>query len=206
MSGLYGIKPWFVRRLGGIEDRLVAGGVSADTLSYAAVAVSALAGCTLAAGFMSHPAWWLAVAPLALVRLALNALDGSVARRTGTARPFGKVVNEISDRLSDVFFIAPLALFVPFVFVLAALVVTSITSTCGLLGDVVGRARLTQGPMGKADRSAILALAALVAGATNVPVGPFAVALTVVTVGGMATVFSRVRSLRRITTEARDVR
>jgi len=206
MSGLYAIKPWFVRSLERIEDRLVAGGVSADTLSYAAVAVSALAGCALAVGFMVHPAWWFAVAPLALVRLALNALDGSVARRTGMARPFGKVINEISDRLSDVFFIAPLALFVPFSFVLVALVVTSITSTCGLLGDVVGHARLTQGPMGKADRSATLAVAALAAGATNVPVGPFAVALTIVTVGGMATVVSRVRSLRRVTGKSHDVR
>lgn len=203
MSGLYAIKPWFVRSLGGIEERLVARGVSADALSLAAVLISIFAAGALVAGSLVHRWWWFGVAPLAFVRLALNALDGSVARRTGTARPFGKVLNEISDRSSDILLIAPLALFVPPAFVISALVVTSLTSTCGLLGEVVGGDRLTQGPMGKADRCAVLAVASLVAAATNVGESAFAVALALMIMAGLITI---IRRLQRLAEAGRDVR
>lgn len=43
---------------------------------------------------------------VSFLRLALNALDGLVARDLGPARPWGEVLNEVSDRLAD------LALFV----------------------------------------------------------------------------------------------
>lgn len=203
MNGLYAIKPWFVRSLGGIEDRLVARRISADALSVAAVAISGSAAIVLGAGSLVHPWWWFGVAPLAFVRLALNALDGSVARRTGTARPFGKVLNEISDRSSDILLIAPLALFVPAALVIGALIVVSVTSTCGLLGHVVGGDRLTVGPMSKADRCAILAVASLVAAASNVGEDAFAVALVVIISGGLVTI---IRRLQRLAEMARDVR
>lgn len=203
MSGLYAVKPWFVRSLGGIEERLVGRRVTADALSFAAVAISGSAAIALVAGFLVHPWWWFSVAPLAFVRLALNALDGSVARRTGTARPFGKVLNEISDRSSDILLVAPLALFVPPVLVITALVVISLTSACGLLGDVVGGDRLTQGPMGKADRCAVIAVAALVAAATNMGVGSFALALLVMIFGGLVTIIRRIQRLAEV---GRDVR
>lgn len=195
MSGLYAIKPWFVRSLSGIEERLVARRVSADALSFAAVAVSAAAAIALALGHMVHSWWWFAVAPLVLARLALNALDGAVARRTGTARPIGKVVNEVCDRLSDIFLIAPLVLFVSPMLVVTALAVIWLTSTCGLLGEVIGAHRLTQGPMGKADRCAVLAGASLVAALTDVPVGVFASALVVMVFGGLVTIVARLQRL-----------
>lgn len=198
MSGLYAIKPWFVRSLCGIEGRLVARGVSADALSLAAVVVSAAAAAALVLGFMVHSWWWFAVAPLALVRLALNALDGAVARRTGTARPVGKVINEVCDRLSDIFLVAPLVLFVSPVLVVTGLAVIWLTSTCGLLGEVIGAHRLTQGPMGKADRCAVIAVASLVAALTEVPVGPFALALVVMILGGLVTIVARLRRLAGI--------
>jgi len=206
MSGLYAIKPRFVRSLGGIEDRLVRRGVSADRLSYTAVAVSVLAGVALGAGYTVHHRWWLAVGPLVLLRLALNALDGSVARRTGTARPFGKVVNEISDRLSDTFLIAPLVLFIPPLLVVVVLITTFITSACGALGNVVGTGRLTKGPMGKADRCLVLSIAAVIAGLTGVAVAPFFLALVLVAIGGAITILGRLRALRDLAEEAAHVR
>ena len=101
-SGLYAVKPRFVRRLAPVEDALVARRVPADVLTAAGLGASVLAGVAIAAGaVLDEPALWLAVAPLGALRLALNALDGSVARRTGTARPFGLVLNEMADRVGD---------------------------------------------------------------------------------------------------------
>lgn len=205
MSGLYSIKPWFVRSLSGIEDRLVSHRVPADALSYAAVAVSALAGGCILAGHLVHPWFWLLSAPLCVVRLALNALDGSVARRSGTARPFGKVLNELSDRVSDVLLLAPLVVFLPPHVVLAAVVTVSLVSLCGSLGEVVGSERLTEGPMGKADRCAVLSVAGIVAGLTGAR-GAFAVGLGVILVGGLVTLVWRLRSLNAIAEEAGHVR
>lgn len=206
MSGLYSIKPWFVRGLGGFEDRLVARGVSADALSYAAVIVSLVAGCTVIAGYRVHPWLWFLVAPLAVARLALNALDGAVARRTRTARPFGKVINEICDRVSDVCFVAPLVVFLSPVLVVAALVVISIVSLCGSLGEVVGGSRLTSGPMGKADRVAVVGVAAAGAGLTGAAVPVFSSALLIITAGGLATIAVRLRALRALAEETAHVR
>jgi phosphatidylglycerophosphate synthase len=47
--------------------------------------------------------------PLAIGRLAANALDGLVARRTGLARPWGEVYNECCDRISDTLIFVGLA-------------------------------------------------------------------------------------------------
>lgn len=206
MSGLYSVKPWFVRSLSSVEDRLVRRGVSADALSFAAVLVSVGAGTAIVAGYTVHAWFWLLVAPLAIARLALNALDGSVARRSGTARPFGKVINELCDRVSDAFFVAPLVIFVPAPLLVVAILVISLVSLAGLMGEVLGETRLTQGPMGKADRSLVLSLAAVAAGVTNVPVGPFVIALLVITVGGLLTIIGRVRTLHAAATEAGRVR
>lgn len=205
MSGLYSIKPWFVRSLSGIEDGLVSRRVRADALSYAAVAVSALAGACIVAGHLVHPWFWLLLGPLCFVRLGLNALDGSVARRSGMDRPFGKVVNEVTDRVSDVLLLAPLVAFMSPLLVLSALGVVSLVSLAGSLGEVVGTVRLTQGPMGKADRCAVLSLAGVVAGLTGVRVA-FAVALAAILVGGVVTVISRLRSLHAVAEETAHVR
>src|SRR2546426_10486203 len=99
---LYSLKPWFVRRLGRAEDTLVRHRVSPDRLTAVAVAVSFAAGGAIAAGgFLRMPALWLAVAPLGLGRLALNALGGSIARRKGRAPAAGPALDQKGDPHAD---------------------------------------------------------------------------------------------------------
>ncbi|MGH2789177.1 MAG: CDP-alcohol phosphatidyltransferase family protein [Actinomycetota bacterium] len=206
MKGLYAAKPWFVRRLHRIEDGLVARRVSPDALTLAAVAVSVCCGLLLAlGGVFDKPALWLLVPPLGLVRLALNALDGSIARRSRSASPFGEVVNEMGDRISDVVVIGSLALVVTPSLALGALAITMLSSAAGLLGTVVIGERLSTGPMGKADRVVALGLGALVAGVSGSTV-PLIVALWVVLAGAAITVTVRVLTLRNRTRERFDVR
>lgn len=197
MRGLYSIKPWFVRRLRRAEDALVRRGASPDTLSAAAVVVSLLAGAALAVGgALEEPLWWLLVPPLGLVRLALNALDGAVARRTGGGRPFGEVVNEISDRVSDVALLGPLAFVVEPVLAFSALTCALLASAAACAGRAVTGRRVTGGVMAKADRVAVVAVAAL-AGSVTSSSTPLAFAAWVVALGSAATCVARLVTLSR---------
>jgi CDP-diacylglycerol--glycerol-3-phosphate 3-phosphatidyltransferase len=197
-TGLYTIKPWFVRRLARVEDLLVTRNVGADSLTIAAVAVSLVAGSAIGLGsLLEMPILWAAVAPLGLIRLALNALDGSVARRSGTARPFGLALNELCDRLSDAALIASLGFVVPWWAVGAALTGAFLASTSGIVAAVVTGHRDTSGPMGKADRVAVLSVGAVVAGLTGSEPS-FLVAALVIAVGATITALLRILRLREV--------
>jgi phosphatidylglycerophosphate synthase len=97
----------------------------------------------------------------AVVRTALNALDGLVAKRTGLARPWGEVLNESCDRLADLALLSGLAL-APGVSLLlgaGAIVLVLLSSYLAILSKAAGGRRQYGGPMGKADRMVVLAVA-----------------------------------------------
>jgi phosphatidylglycerophosphate synthase len=137
----------------------------------------------------------LAVPVAAIVRIALNALDGLVARDTGIARPWGEVLNEMCDRLSDV------ALFVGAALApgsdarlgTAVLVAMLLSSYLGTAAKAAGGRRQYGGVMAKADRMLVLSGAAVLAFfLPGVPV--FAVGLGVVLAGLAVTLVQRARS------------
>jgi len=201
--GIYSIKPWFVRRLRRVEDALVTRRVSPDALTALAVVASIAAGAAIAAGGMlGSPLWWLAVPPLVLVRLALNALDGQVARRTGRARPSGTALNEIGDRVSDAALIGATGFVVQPALATGALASSFLVSFTGVLALALTGRRDSAGPAGKADRAALVAAAATVA----VLVGsalPFTIALWSIIAGGIATAAIRlVRTQRTLEAHA----
>jgi CDP-diacylglycerol--glycerol-3-phosphate 3-phosphatidyltransferase len=202
---LYDIKPWFVRRLRRVEDVLVARRVSPDALTLAAVAVSVAAGIAIAiGGWLDSPALWLAVPPLVLVRLALNALDGSIARRTRSAKPFGAALNEIGDRMSDAATIGATAFVARPALALGALASCFLASSAGVLSHAIVGRRDSGGPMGKADRGALLAVASAV-GALAGNAFPFTVVLWTIVAGGVITAVARLARIHG-TLEARGLR
>src|SRR3954453_6786332 len=107
--GIYSIKPRFQLALGGVENVLVERHVHPDYITFGAVALSIVGGLAL---YGSRWAPWLllVVPPVVLGRIALNALDGLVARRSGLARPWGEVLNEVCDRASDLALFAGVSL------------------------------------------------------------------------------------------------
>jgi phosphatidylglycerophosphate synthase len=160
-AGLYAVKPRFQSLLAPIADALAERKVSPDVLTCAAVGVGVVAGAGLALSPRA-PAILATIPVLCAARLALNALDGMVATRRGVARPWGKVLNEVCDRLADVAFFSPL-LFLSGVSPLwasAALAAMLLVAFVGVLGETVTGARQYGGSMGKADRMACLGLAA----------------------------------------------
>ncbi len=156
---IYALKPAFVARLSSIEDRLVEGKVSANSMTVVGVASGAGIGAALFLGLRFDDRFLFLVPFLCMTRLTANALDGSIARRTKTATPQGAIVNELGDRAGDALMISGASLVDPSL-TLAAIAASFICSLTGLLGQTTGGLRLTCGPMGKADRVALLAVAA----------------------------------------------
>jgi phosphatidylglycerophosphate synthase len=137
-------------------------GISADALTWTALALSVLGGTALA--FSSRNRWLLLAVPvLALARTALNALDGMVAVATGTSRPFGEFFNELADRVADAAWFVGLGFVVGFPLALGTLSGVLINSYAGSLVKAAGGPRVYQGFVAKADRMILLSLAAILA-------------------------------------------
>jgi len=189
--GIYRIKPAFQRSLGGAEDFLVERGIHPDVLTLAAVALSLLGGVALYA--QSWQRWLLLVVPVvALLRTALNALDGLVAKRTGLARPWGEVLNECCDRVADVALFGGLALAdgVNLYLGAGAIVLILLGSYVGIVSKAAGGPRQYGGVMGKADRMIFLSVVAVVVVILR-RVWIWNVFLSLVTIGVVVTILQR---------------
>jgi CDP-diacylglycerol--glycerol-3-phosphate 3-phosphatidyltransferase len=189
---LYSIKPRFQQALRAVERPLVRRRVHPDVLTLSALGLSILGGAALAASRWLP--WLLLLIPaIVFLRLALNALDGMVAKDLGVARPWGEVLNEFSDRLSDVALFSGLA-FVPEVelpLATAVIAVMLLTSYAGILSKAAGGPRQYGGVMGKADRMLLLAAASVAA----FMLGPWVVdyALLLMAAGLLVTLALRLR-------------
>ena len=156
--GIYAIKPWWQRRLTTLENWLVERHVHPDIITFSGVVCASLMGGSLALS-ARWPLLILAVAPLAVGRLAANALDGLVARRTGMSRPLGEVFNECCDRFADTLVFVGLALnsgvFAPLAW--GTLVLVLLNSYLGIVAKAAGGKRQYGGFLAKADRMIYMA-------------------------------------------------
>jgi CDP-diacylglycerol---glycerol-3-phosphate 3-phosphatidyltransferase len=157
--GIYAIKPWWQQRLAGLENQLVERHVHPDLVTLVGVGCAGCMGAMLALS-AQQPLLVVAVPFLAIGRLAANALDGLVARRTGLARAWGEVFNEGCDRIADVLIFVGLVLNSRVIAPLAwsVLVLTLLSSYLGLAGKAAGGKRQFGGLLAKADRMIFMAL------------------------------------------------
>jgi CDP-diacylglycerol--glycerol-3-phosphate 3-phosphatidyltransferase len=90
-----------------------------------------------------------------LLRMALNAVDGLLAREFGQRSALGAYLNELSDLVSDAALYLPFVLVAPFGWasVGALIYLSALSEMAGALGPLVGAPRQYQGPMGKSDRA-----------------------------------------------------
>jgi CDP-diacylglycerol--glycerol-3-phosphate 3-phosphatidyltransferase len=111
----------------------------------------------------------LLVGPWLFVRMALNAIDGLLAREHGQKSALGGVLNELTDVISDA------ALYLPFAYVpgfspaLVVLVVflATLTEMTGVICVQIGASRRYDGPFGKSDRAFAFGALGLVIGLTG---------------------------------------
>jgi phosphatidylglycerophosphate synthase len=170
---LYAIKPRFVAWLDGVVVSCASHGVGPNTVTLVAVPVALAASLALVAG-TRWPAVWVAIAPLMLVLMSINAVDGALARRTGRSTPRG----------------APGFLLAPTWTVTAALVATLLAETVALVSwGAIGHRGLV-GVMGKPDRALTLATGALAAAALGTT--PFFYAYFTIALGASVAAVQRI--------------
>ncbi|MCU0935894.1 MAG: CDP-alcohol phosphatidyltransferase family protein [Gammaproteobacteria bacterium] len=154
MPSVYDLKPRFQALLRPLVRRLAAAGVTANQVTLAALGLSVAAG--LAIAWRPETRWPLLLLPAVLLaRMALNAVDGMLAREHGQKTRLGAVLNELGDVLADAALYLPLALVPGLDGALVVLVVLAgtISEMTGLIGVQIGASRRYDGPMGKSDRA-----------------------------------------------------
>ncbi len=163
MVSVYEVKPKFQRLLRPLVGKLASFGITANAVTGIAIFGSLAVGFAVSmAG--ARPALLLLLPAWLFVRMALNAIDGMMAREHKMASFLGAILNEVGDVVSDLALTLPLARVHPpslwpvISFALAAVV----TEFCGVLGQALGAARQYQGPMGKSDRALLIGALALV--------------------------------------------
>jgi CDP-diacylglycerol--glycerol-3-phosphate 3-phosphatidyltransferase len=154
MASIYQLKPRFQSLLRPIVRRFAAAGVTANSVTLAAMFVSLAlgAGLGLAGGkhtlFLLLPLWMF-------LRMAFNAIDGMLAREFGQKSPLGAYLNELSDVISDAALYLPFVAVAPFGWASVGTVVflSAVSEMTGALGPMIGADRRYDGPMGKSDRA-----------------------------------------------------
>jgi CDP-diacylglycerol--glycerol-3-phosphate 3-phosphatidyltransferase len=165
MPSIYDIKPKFQALLRPLVKLLADIGVSANQVTLAAALLSLAAGLCIAA--WPHARWPLLTVPVVLfVRMALNAIDGMLAREFNMKSHLGAVLNELGDVVSDAVLYLPFALIpgVPAVGIVLIVLISIVGEMAGVVAIQIGASRRYDGPMGKSDRAFVFGLMGLLLG------------------------------------------
>ena len=135
---------------------------SAKQVTLAACVVSLLLGLLLCA-LADSPRWFWLLPLWFFLRMALNAVDGMLAREFGQQSALGGYLNEITDVAADAALYLPFAFIAPFGGLQIGLLIflAAMSEFCGVLGQVHGNGRRYDGPMGKSDRAFVFGALAL---------------------------------------------
>jgi phosphatidylglycerophosphate synthase len=161
---VYDLKPKFQAILQPIADYLADRGITPNQVTIAALVLSIAEGALIL--LYPHSSVPLILLPFVLfVRMALNAIDGMIARQRNLQTTFGRQLNEYGDIVSD------LALYAPFIFVLQStfailflltfLVGLTLSELIGIKAEDTTGVRRYDGPLGKSDRAIWMSLFAI---------------------------------------------
>jgi CDP-diacylglycerol--glycerol-3-phosphate 3-phosphatidyltransferase len=151
---IYALKPRFQSLLRPAVRWLAHAGATANQVTLAAaigsilVALVVICAAETRWAFLLLPLWFL-------LRMALNAIDGMLAREFGQQSRLGAYLNEIFDVISDAALYAPVAMVEPFgpIGIAVLVFLSALTEFAGVLGPTVGASRRYDGPLGKSDRA-----------------------------------------------------
>ncbi len=193
MPSIYQLKSRFQNLLRPLVLRLAASGVTANQVTIAAAGLSVVMGSILFVFYHHH--WpWLLLPLFLFIRMAMNAVDGMLARDHGMKSRLGAMLNEIGDVVSDT------ALYLPFMLhaggfgliVVLICLAAVISEMAGIAGLSVNASRRYDGPMGKSDRAFAFGTLGLAIGVGFAPGWWFTAALAVIFVLLLLTVYNRV--------------
>lgn len=163
---IYDLKPKFQALLRPLCRWLAGRGVTANQVTLAAILLSLAGGVAVYAG--QYRAGWLLSVPVVLfVRMALNAIDGMLAREHDMKSALGAVLNEMGDVVSDTVLYLPFAFLpgVPATAIVTLVILGIFVEMMGVVAVQIGAGRRYDGPFGKSDRAFFFGLVALLLGA-----------------------------------------
>ncbi|QKF91349.1 CDP-alcohol phosphatidyltransferase family protein [Campylobacter sp. CCUG 57310] len=151
---IYELKPKFQNLLRPLTTKLFNLGITANQVTFFACIVSVFIGFLLVK--FSHISALFFILPIWLfLRMALNAIDGILAREFNQKSALGGYLNEATDVISDSALYLPFAFIAPFDWgtIMLIIFLSQLSEFLGVLGQVLGRNRRYDGPMGKSDRA-----------------------------------------------------
>ena len=163
MISIYNIKPKFQKLLRPLLTMLHKFDVTANQITTASILLS----MALGVAFWNadkYPLLFLLLPLGLLMRMALNALDGMMAREYNQQSKKGELLNEIGDVVSDIFIFFPLLKFEKnSIYLIVAFICLSILNELvGVMGKAVGNERRYEGRMGKSDRAFVISVYGLI--------------------------------------------
>ena len=165
ITTIYDLKPAFQQLLRPLMVWLANAGITPNQITWAALLLSVAMGAAVV--WTGGASWLLISIPLVLlVRMALNALDGMLAKEYQQQSRAGAMLNEMGDVVADAALYLPLGLLagVSGVMVTLFVIVGIFAEMAGVLGAAIGGTRRYDGPMGKSDRAFLFGCIALLLG------------------------------------------
>lgn len=161
---IYDLKPKFQDLLRPIVNQLFRAGITANQVTLAALILSVLCGALLI--IIPNPHLFLVLPFVLFVRMALNAIDGMLAREHHQKSHLGAILNELGDVISDIALYLPFVLIFPHLFwlILLILFLGVLTEFIGVIAQAIGATRRYDGPIGKSDRAFVFGALGLLVG------------------------------------------
>lgn len=194
MISVYQLKSRFQNILRPLTTCLAKIGVTANMVTVSALLMSLCLGIVLYLLVPKYNYLYLLVPVVLFVRMALNAIDGMLAREFNQKSNIGAVLNELGDILSDVFIYVPLLyiancnLWLVFLFT----VLTIISETVGIMGIQINASRHYEGPMGKSDRAFWFGVLAVILTFTTIYSNYLDIFIGIVSLLLVYTIFNRI--------------
>ncbi len=172
---------------------LAKSGVTPNQVTLFTCALSVLIGGFVY--FAGQPSYFFIFPVFFFIRMAMNAIDGMLAKEHKMQSKLGAILNESTDVLSDgvlyyafstlPFFNQPLLHF--------AILLSALSEIVGLAALLNNRPRCYAGPSGKSDRAAIFGVMAIMVGCGVENEGLYSTILTVVVFLLIATLYNRTK-------------
>ena len=157
MITIYQLKPKFQNLLRPLVHTLYQRGITANQVTIFACLGSILTAGIIAVSLPNFMILWLM--PIWLfVRMALNAIDGMLAREHQQSSKLGAYLNELCDVISDT---ALMLILLPIaginnIAVFSVIFLALLSEYAGVMAPLIGEKRRYDGPMGKSDRAFVL--------------------------------------------------
>lgn len=155
MISVYNLKKNFQNLLRPLSDWMFKIGITANMVTISAFVLSALVGVIVWYGVPEIQLLFLVVPIFLFIRMALNAIDGMLAREHNQKSNIGAIYNELGDILSDMAIYIPifLVLGIDHYLIMLFIALCIISETIGIMGCQINTSRHYEGPMGKSDRA-----------------------------------------------------